>query len=204
MKKFGIIGALLTGAVLLALAGPAVAGVFHQGDPAGDVAYQGALESDNPVIVPGRTIGDIRGTNVIYSGLTLHVAAYFRALPSAGIRNVYRLRLKTPEVARQLTIVAVDGRWRGSASFLDAAGHKASCPGLKYVIEYSHRRLVVDVPRACLSNPTFARVGVGTYFTGPRGTFFDDAYSTGTPDAFTTGITLGQAVYRGAQPSGQL
>ena len=203
MKRITIIAAAVSGSVIFG-SSPVVAGTFHQGDPAGDVAYQGGLESDNPVVVPGRAIGDIRGTNVVHDDHRLHVAVYFRALPTAGIRNTYRVRLKTPEVATQLKIVAVEGRWRGSASFWDASGNEVHCPDLRYLIEYSHKRLVVDVPRTCLSNPAFAKVGVGAFFAGPRGTWFDDAYSTGTADAFRTGITFGQAVYRGEEPHGQL
>lgn len=191
--------AALVGALALVLLPTAAVGRGHASrhlDQVGDVAY--FLYDGNhaiPVVDPNRTIGDIRGLHAAHLSTVVHVAMYVRSLPRAGIKNEYEFTFKSPglENFRNLRIVARPGNWAGYPFLTNYSGKKISCPGLRYLIEYSHKRVVVDVPRSCLGSPEYVRVAAqDLYFVSDR-VWVDDAQFPGEGYA---DVVFGPALHR--------
>lgn len=164
-------------------------------DSLGDAAYfnvDGGPGDGIPTVVPSRAIGDVRGFRAVHKDHTVHVALQYRSLPDAGIKNKHEFRFKTPQIYRNLTIVATPGNWKGTVFFTDFEGKTRTCSGLEFVIKYSYKRVVLDVPRSCLGNPKFLRVGAQGVFTQTERVWVDDAYSEG---AAYSGVVYSPAIH---------
>lgn len=112
------------------------------------------------VPAPGRTIGDITGMHVSNTSAALHVAVYFRGLPQPQGLDQFQFTLLTPRVGAELWIQAKPGNLRGTAAFNKASGTVITCVGLRYAVDYTHRRVWITIPSSCIARPTWVRVGM--------------------------------------------
>lgn len=166
-------------------------------DTVGDVQTvtlddQGNFSGD-PVVVPTRTIGDITKTRITHSTTTVRVEMYYRALPKAGFINVHQFRFVTDELEREVSVVAGKGNWAGQSTMYTKAGNEYPCSTLRHLVDYTNKRVIVNVPRSCLSNPKFVKAGVGfAAFSGDTMWFDDGQVNAGNGDT----LTLSPGVFR--------
>ena len=75
-----------------------------------------------------------------------------------------------------------------------ASGTEYRCSGLKFLIDYPNKRVVVNVPRTCLGNPSFVKVGLGFAAATTSKVYFDDGQvEAGNADD----LVLSPGVYKG-------
>lgn len=177
--------AVVLTAVLVALVpGLAHADLRTYSDPAGDVQYYVNSDPTNvppPVAAPTRTNGDITVVRVTNGTSAVRVVAYFRALPRAGQFHGHVFRFVTGTFERKLQIAAGPESplgWTGKTDMFTTSGRRVSC-GTTHLLDYAHRRLILNVPRSCLNNPAFIKVGVATVMLAGDKTYFDDGFRTG-------------------------
>lgn len=155
---------------------------------------QGEFSGD-PVVVPSRTIGDITKTRITHDSTRVRVLMYYRSLPRYGFINLHEFRFLTSELERSVEVVAGSGNWTGESALYTKAGNEWPCPGLTHVIDYTNKLVVVNVPRSCLSNPSFVKVGAGMMAVSSSGDriWFDDAQLNA---GNTPKLTLSPGVFR--------
>jgi hypothetical protein len=180
---------------LLALAGPAArAESWHARDARRDVAT--FTQSPEPPPCGTHTLGtdptdelrDVAGLRVRHDADTITVRVTMRELRRRGANLSWDLHLLVPAGAFSVDVNRSQGRTK-LFTFLgkephfsppdgcgDAAGTAVgrSCEGLSAAIDPRHAALEVSLPRECLHEPRWVRVGVGVL-----GGF------AGTSDAFT-------------------
>jgi len=165
----------------------------------------GSLSGPDESTAPNRLIGDITRTRITHQGSIVRVATYYRALPREGRLNTHHIRIKTPKVERFIRIDASPGSWAGTLTLTKPAStarlsesqpadETATCSGIRYVIEYSHNRVVVEIPRSCLRYPDFVRAGSRFYSKNATREFYDDAFDVRSEPL--DAATLGPAVHR--------
>lgn len=191
-------------AALVALApGLAHADVRARTDPRGDVQY--LLNSDPssvppPVAAPARTQGDISVVRVTHGPETVRVVIYFRALARAGQSHGHVFRFASGNFQRKVQIAAgpeAPRGWKGYSEMFTTSDRLATCRGLTHQVDYTHRRVVLNVPRTCLRTPAAVKVGAGTVVLANSRTYFDDGYqAAGTMGLAALRPTLGPAVPR--------
>lgn len=176
----------LAGAVLLGLglAAPAQAQVYGHTDPAGDVTVTTCDSNDENCIdklAPTAKQPDI--VRVVTSHTSTQVKAYakYAELGPAGTR-MHALRVVTG-AGRHLhfSLVTVDGRTVFKELDRDSDGAKVSCSGLVAKVDNTANTVLLSIPRSCIGNPSYVRVGFG-------GAIFNDT-SWRSDDAQVSGIS---------------
>lgn len=146
-------------------------------------------------VVPTRTLGDIKSTRVSFSADTVRVSASFRALAKVGGTHVHIIRLVTTKLERNVTVVAQSGMWAGGSLLVTKSGKPLECKGLTHALDYTNKRVIVNVPRSCLGNPGAVRMGFGTaIMASDTVTYLDDALKKGPSN--DEDLTLGPKVFR--------
>ena len=80
-----------------------------------------------------------------------------------------------------VTVQAMPGKWKGMAELTKVSGKKVTCKGLRHSIDYDRATVVASIPRSCLGNPKWVKVGVQSGSTSDFNTFYlDDALTNGT------------------------
>jgi hypothetical protein len=150
---------------------------------------------------PERTIGDITGIHIGHNRYAVHVVVYFRALPHPEGTDQFQFRLRTPDLAAALRITAKPGDFHGTSTFTNAHGNQILCSRLRYVVDYSHKRVWINVPRGCIMRPTWVQVGMQTLVsTHPGDTatnrlYVDDALTSKDLDDYAPPALSGR-IYR--------
>jgi len=173
----------------------ASADTYSKYDKWKDVLQIDASEDPGPHFyspAPDRVLGDITQTRIDHRTNVVHVAVYFRKIVRAGEYNVFRVEFHTPYLERIFSLTATPGHWAGVHRFIGRFG-EVPCSKLTWTLEYSHNRLVVDVPRSCLGSPTWVRVGSDASFSVDDIHYIDDALSS--KSEYTTDA-LSPRIYR--------
>lgn len=196
MKLARTTAAAAVAAAVMLMPSAADAASLLRTDPVGDVqSFLLSDPSDNPTPTPEptRTIGDVYKSRITHTDTTVRVEVYYQALPKAGLYNDHEFRFKTSKLERDLSIQAGQGDWAGDASMYYASGSDYTCKGLKFLIDYPNKRVIVNVPRACLGNPSFVKVGFGFASLTKDKIYFDDGQmEAGNEDA----LVLSPGVYK--------
>ncbi|GAB2865470.1 hypothetical protein [Nocardioides pacificus] len=181
------LNAALTAALTVSLsvglalaAAPASADSHVVRDAARDVRSQGI---DDDVIrrpEPTRTEGDVRSLRVTHGPrnvrLTLRLARLTR-VPAAGVVHVFALR--TDEGRRaDLGIYVAKRDWQGERMW-SVEDRDRACRGLRTRVDYRADTVRAVVPRRCLSNPAWIRVGGGHGMLDGERLYADDVSRKG-------------------------
>lgn len=170
-----------TAAVLAlgATAAPALADSHTTRDARHDVAV---LPNDTDLVGQHpdarRREGDVTSLRVTHNQHRVRITMRYRALhrPSAKQGAIHTFHLRTNEhESFDVTMVTSPEVLQGDAAFIGP--EDADCRGLRSRISYRHDSVRVSIPRRCLSNPRWVRVGAGYggFSTVTRGGCFDDA-----------------------------
>lgn len=188
---------LATTVLLLTVVAPAAQAAKNVHlDPAGDMV-QIDLEGEEVTPAPEESEGDITKFVVDHRDDKVVVKATFVDLhtPEAGV--LYYLPVKTNEGLRRNIILTTDPDHRQGQ--IELSGDDP-CNGLKRSISYADDLLTIKLPRSCVSNPKWVKVGLGMMRDSelkggiPIG-FIDDAMVDG--DFGRDKPQLGPKVFRG-------
>lgn len=179
MKLARTAAAVAAAALIVLLPSSANAASLLRADTVGDVQLITLDDSGNPtgdpVVMPDRTIGDVTKTRITHGSTSVRVEMYYRSLPKAGSYNDHEFRFVTSKLERTVSVEAGTGNWAGKATMYYKSGSKYSCSGLKFLIDYPNHRVILTVPRTCLGNPTFVKVGSGFIAVAGTKLYLDDA-----------------------------
>lgn len=196
MKLARTTAAVAAAAAVVLLPSAANAASLLRTDTVGDVQVITVDDTGNtvgdPVVVPTRTIGDVTKTRITHSSTSVRVEMYYKALPKSGSYNDHEFRFVTNKTERDVSVEAGTGAWAGKSSMYTKSGNKVSCTTLKHLIDYPNHRVILTVPRSCLGNPTFVKVGGGFVAVAGNKIYLDD----GQLNAGNDDLTLSPGVYR--------
>jgi hypothetical protein len=149
---------------------PAFADVHTVKDATHDVVSQGI---DDDVLThpePAREEGDALAVRVKHGKQVVRMNLQTAQLTrDAKSTVVHSFDLRTNEGRRAELLVYVSGRrWQGKQMW-SVNGRDRTCRGLRTHIDYSAGTVLAVVPRHCLSDPRWVRVGAGSgMLTGDR------------------------------------
>ncbi|WP_203336489.1 hypothetical protein [Nocardioides limicola] len=170
--------ALAVAATLLP-AGAANAAEHTVRDARGDVvAVNPETDEQTPSDVAN---GDIVRARFIHGQRAFVLRAKFRSLDRKGsvVRGDF-IRITTNDrVRRNVEVWAAPANWDGTAHFKRPNGDVVMCQ-ISHRINYGKNTLTVRVPRTCLQNPRWIRVGFGSVWGDGSTLFMDDAQRNGT------------------------
>jgi hypothetical protein len=192
-------------------AGPSAAATFYKTDPSADlVSYD---NSDNehppPTAAPGQSDGDIVKIKSVHSTSSVAVKIFFRDLWKSGDLRYHLFEIATNEGRTYYAQVKVTPpSWSGAGSLFRAAPHYyVSGCHIRHSIDYTADTLVISVPRVCLSDPAWVKLGFLDQVDDGDVTWVDDARRTGYTGSYYTGVpcapgtcptpTLGGRTYPG-------
>lgn len=185
--------AVLAATALLALPTAAHADSAVGLDAKGDVQYVTSADTSTAVAAPDRTQGDISAVKITHGANKVRVLLRFRELNRAGFIE-HDFYFRTASRVRTLSVESETGSWSGRATMRNGRGTKVRC-NLTRTIDYSANTVLVVVPRTCLGDPRWVRVGAGTISTydGSK-IFYDDGGRPAGP--LGDNLTLSPRVYR--------
>ncbi len=163
------LAAVLTSA---AVAAPASAETFSKSDPAGDVeSFDGQEQA-------GVTNGDIRRVRFEHARRNVTVRASFRDLARPGEAIQQYVRIDTPAASFQFVVFADQANRGGELAVVNGG---PACPRADFRLDYGRDVFTLSVPRGCLDNPQWVRVGLGTLTSagGENAPRIDDALQRG-------------------------
>lgn len=206
MNSFARRLAALAGAAALSagLAAPAHAEQWARTDARGDVTSSTNCDAEGSsctdTIDAAAKQPDVLRVVTTHTTDRVKVYARYAEMTSGGLR-VHQFRVYTNEgVRRRLTVVLDDGRVVYNQLDRDS-GSKVACAGLRRSIDYGANTVALSIPRSCLSNPRWVRVGFGSMIIrdvndATRGYKSDDALRSGL-SASTSDLVLGPRLSRG-------
>jgi hypothetical protein len=151
--------------------------------------------AETAVPAPGQVNGDVLRARLWHSSTRMGVKVVFKDLARTGALRGDFLRLVTKEgVKREVDVLAAPGSWAGRAEMDRPNGDRVRC-AVAHHTDYAADVVTISVPRSCLSNPRWVRMGYGA-ITSPDGAtmYVDDALRDGDVDPDT--VTLSGRIYR--------
>jgi len=194
MKLTHTAGAIAAAATLVLAPAVAHADTDVHTDFTGDVvstSFSSNTEEWTPE--PTRTEGDIVSTRVSHLDRKVRIKIKLAALSRTGRGWDFYYVLRTNIGKRYLDLDATRGRWAGKPRLTNANDKTVSCTGLSRSIDYVNDAVLVVIPRSCLGNPRWVRVGIGSIGLGSTKVFVDDARTQG--NIYNLPV-LGPRVYR--------
>ncbi|KQZ70077.1 hypothetical protein ASD66_10385 [Nocardioides sp. Root151] len=200
-----IIGAALALATTVCLTAGTISSahaekVVHR-DARGDVLKVHWNDSEDDALTPAPNAqdSDIIRTVVDHRHDNLFVTMVFRDLRGSSALQAFGIAVLTDDNLRRDVFVSRDRRTgaQGEKEMTTRAGTTVKCPRLAIRIDYTAKAVRFRVPRSCLGNPRWVRVGAASIrIVNSTETFYlDDAILTGKyRDA---GPAYGARVHRG-------
>jgi hypothetical protein len=173
-----LIATMLTG-LAMAPAAAAEARSITNIDQRGDVFSFD--ESENPTPEPGIVNGDILKTRLSHGINRVRVKVRFADLKRKGAFRGEYVRIRTNAGVRgSVSLYAGPGDWQGFAQLNRNDGTHFGC-SIGHSISYADNIVRLSVPRSCLDNPRWVRLGVGSFWYSADGSrvFADDALLDG-------------------------
>lgn len=158
MKLFRFAAAAAVVALVPLLPSAAQADRYVQADPAGDVV----TVHYNPLsTVPAPTVteGDIVSSSVRHKARKVLLTMRFVELDRTGQGRIFFYGIRTGSMTRYVTLAAAPGRWAGKAQVVKPSGKKVSCRVTR-AIDYAANTATIGVPRSCLGDPRWVKVGM--------------------------------------------
>lgn len=185
--------ALVSALVLAPL--PAFADTVTTQDAAQDVVTQGISDDEATDPAPDRVEGDALSMRVLHGPrnvrINLHSAKLTRSKDLTAV-HAFAFRTNAGRYA-ELTVYVTDGDWQGQDTWT-VDGTDRTCRGLHTYVSYASGTVRLVVPRTCLSNPAWVRVGGGSGFLEGDRLYADDVHLDGSIEDRPQ---LGQRVRRG-------
>lgn len=171
---------LATAAALVLAPLPAFAEVHTVKDAAHDVVSQDVEQNLAEQPEPTRDEGDALAMRVKHGKRAVRVNLQMAQLTrDAKASTVHVVSLRTNEGRRAELYLYVSGqRWQGERMW--SVGNKdRRCRGLRTHIDYDNATVRVVIPRRCLSDPRWVRVGGGTGILAADRLYADDVNLAG-------------------------
>lgn len=174
---------------------PAQAATITTTDAAHDVVSAN-FESDDPnQPEPTRDEGDALSMRVTHGTGAVRIRLQAAELPrdsSQATAHIFAFRTNAGRRA-ELSIYVDGSRWQGQRTWT-VNGRERTCRGLRSHIGYREKTVDVVVPRRCLTNPRWVRVGGGIAIQSDSLLYADDVTRSGTVGHE---LTLGPRIRRG-------
>ncbi len=174
----------LVTAMALALVplGAAHAGEYVDTDQRGDVHE--FSEADDLVPAPAVVNGDVVRSRVAHTSRSVALRVKFRELTRSGQFRFDFIRLVTNEGVRRDVHVQAGGQssWQGKHEMSKSTGEPVRCRALSHFIDYDTNVVFIRVPRRCLQNPRWVKVGMGAVWVRSQHLYVDDAFLDGSVD----------------------
>jgi hypothetical protein len=166
-----------TAGLLLASIGAADAQTVHDQDTLGDVVqFSDAGQEATPV--PAQDNGDITRTR-LWHARKVGVVVHFASLERVGALRGDFLQIVTDEgIHRRVVVLSQPGDWAGATYVFNRNDDEVACTGVTHKIDYKAGTVTIRVPRSCLSNPRWVKLGFGSGVVADGGAgseTFDDA-----------------------------
>lgn len=159
----------------LAAAGPAAAQQITVRDARGDVQASPMEDDHAHEPAPQVANGDVVRTVLRHNKARVVVRVKFADLKRKGAMAGHVVRIATNERMRRDVVVSAGPRmWRGEATMQRPNGQPVRCD-VSHAINYDTNVIFVSVPRSCVSNPRWVRLGHGSFWLGGGKFFADDA-----------------------------
>lgn len=175
----------LAGTVLAAPAA-AHADTLVRSDAAGDVVVtETSMVSVEPPVfepAPAQTQADIVATSLTHNANAVRVKIRARELVRQG--SIFAsVMIRSDKRNRWVDLNARPGAYFGRTEIYNPRSESddVRCAGMSHKIDYVANTMLVVIPRSCLGNPNWVRIGVGVVSTknGGRTIYVDDARRTG-------------------------
>ena len=126
---------------------------------------------------PARRLGDIVANTASF-GTDLVVTTKFRNLAATG-QQQYSWFILTSEEEFNWTahLLVAPGKDKGEFTLLDPIAFQPDCG--KAVLNRPQRKVTLTIPRSCLRNPEWVKVGNGVFFYTATREYVDDARREG-------------------------
>jgi hypothetical protein len=175
---------VVAAAAAMALAPTAAnANTYRHTDAVGDV-YANVGEVDTYAPAPDRAIGDVVSNTIKHKKRAVLLKLAYRDLANNGEINTHVFFIRTNNMVRTVRLYATSANPGGKAVMTKGNHDKKVRCHVRRHIDYTLNTAQVVVPRSCLGNPRWVKVGMGAVlFSGTTPadtTWIDDAMSTGT------------------------
>lgn len=187
MKLARTILAVAVGALVPLVPTAAHANRYTHEDGTGDV-FSAPYNSTAFTPAPDRAVGDVVSSSIQHKRRVVVMQLRYLDLEPSSEFNGHVFVIRTPTMRRIVALVATSAFPNGRAQMTKPNRKKVTCH-IPHRIDYSLNTATVAVPRSCLGNPRWVRVGMaGTSFTGFTGAdtmWFDDALGSGTQGIYS-------------------
>ncbi len=184
----------LSALALLASVGPAAAESTTTRDAGRDVVSVSTNAEGPQRVVTARREGDALRMRVTHGTDSIRVAVRLARLSRPnGADAFHALAFRTDRGRADLSIYVQGKNWQGDRSW-HTPGRNQACDGLRTRIDYRSDSVVAVVPRACLKDPRWVRVGFGTAVTRGDRLYADDVLRDGR---IADDLAYGPRVHRG-------
>ena len=188
LVRSAVVAATVAAAVLAPTA--AEARSWSHVDATGDV-FTAPYNSTSFTPAPDRVVGDVVASSIRHKRRTVVMQLQYRDLELGSEINAHVFVVRTPTMRRIVTLVAASSFPNGRVRVTKPNKKKVTCR-VPHRIDYTLNTATVVVPRSCLGNPRWVKVGMGgASFTGFQSTdtmWFDDALSSGTSGLFSPAV----------------
>lgn len=180
---------------LTLVATPAGAQTHVVRDAARDVVSQDVDADAHPTRPePTRDEGDALSMTATHGAKAVRIKVRLaRLTPRSAEAVVHVFDLRTDKGRAELTVY-VDGRRTQGERMWSVRGRDRTCAGLRSRVDYGAETVRVVIPRRCLSNPRWVRVGAGTGMFQDELLYADDVSVDGRVG---DGLALGPRIRRG-------
>ncbi|WP_203336493.1 hypothetical protein [Nocardioides limicola] len=175
MRRVLAVAVLVVSSVLFA-GGAAQAATLVVPDARGDVAiFTGYGFTPAPRV----TQGDIVRTTFKHTGNAVVVRVKFRSLSRRGDHGEHQVRILTDTgLDRRVSVLADPTNWSGTMRFTTHRNRTLHC-AVHHRIRYARDVVRFRIPRSCLDDPSWVRLGSRTSWSAKGVHYSDDALLDG-------------------------
>ncbi|MDP3891449.1 hypothetical protein, partial [Nocardioides sp.] len=142
-------------------------------------------DNEELTAAPDQKRGDITRTVATHRATTVTSKVTMRQLPTKRSGHGVATRIVTNERTYVVEALRLPGASK-SPTLYTARGKVIECDGLDHQRNDKLKTVSFSVPRSCMGNPRWVRIGVGVFRMnhGPK-TFFDDSHRDGLAGPWT-------------------
>jgi hypothetical protein len=128
---------------------------------------------------PDRIEGDILRSTVRHKSRRVVMTMRFAELSAVGLGDLHVFAIRSNKLNRVVSVDTGPGHWGGKVEVFKPNGKKVRCAARR-AVSYDLNTATVSIPRRCLGNPRWVKVGMqhGTFVTQDE-IHVDDALTNG-------------------------